>query len=67
MFRMRSANQAMYGRFARSKSAWIETSQRQSVVLMASCVAALLYNNMQALSCTLTTDHLRFHFVGARP
>eukprot|EP00971_Amphidinium_carterae_P148855 2950971-Amphidinium_carterae.1 len=22
---------------------------------------------MQSLACTLTTDHLRFHFVGARP
>eukprot|EP00971_Amphidinium_carterae_P080635 1595372-Amphidinium_carterae.1 len=45
MFRMKSANPAMYGRFALSKSAWIETSQRQSVVLMASCVSAILYNN----------------------
>eukprot|EP00971_Amphidinium_carterae_P323478 6428493-Amphidinium_carterae.1 len=34
-FRVKSANPAMYGRFARAKSAWIETSQRQSAVLMA--------------------------------
>eukprot|EP00971_Amphidinium_carterae_P099171 1961282-Amphidinium_carterae.1 len=36
-FGMKSTNPVMYGRFARAKSAWIETSQRQSVVLMASC------------------------------
>eukprot|EP00971_Amphidinium_carterae_P096587 1911681-Amphidinium_carterae.1 len=57
-FRLKSANEVMYGRFARAKSAWNETSQRQNVVLMASCVSALLYNNMQSLACTLTTDHL---------
>eukprot|EP00971_Amphidinium_carterae_P064050 1267787-Amphidinium_carterae.1 len=34
-FRMKSTNPVMHGRFARAKSAWIETSQRQSVVLMA--------------------------------
>eukprot|EP00971_Amphidinium_carterae_P012401 244166-Amphidinium_carterae.1 len=44
-FRLKSTNEVMYGRFARSKAAWNETSQHQSVVLMASCVAALLYNN----------------------
>eukprot|EP00971_Amphidinium_carterae_P117849 2334638-Amphidinium_carterae.1 len=34
-FRMKRANPAMYGRFANAKSAWIETSQRQSTVLLA--------------------------------
>eukprot|EP00971_Amphidinium_carterae_P286361 5685611-Amphidinium_carterae.1 len=34
-FRIKSANPAMYGRFACAKSAWIETSRRQSAVLMA--------------------------------
>eukprot|EP00971_Amphidinium_carterae_P257323 5108227-Amphidinium_carterae.1 len=57
----------MYGRFARAKSAWNETSQYQSCVLTASCAAALLYNNMQSLACTLTTDHLRFHFTATNP
>eukprot|EP00971_Amphidinium_carterae_P115306 2283625-Amphidinium_carterae.1 len=34
---------------------------------MASCVAALLYNNMQSLACIVVTDHLRFHFIAASP
>eukprot|EP00971_Amphidinium_carterae_P056273 1110776-Amphidinium_carterae.1 len=34
---------------------------------MASCVAALLYNNSQSLACTVTTDHLRFHLNATRP
>eukprot|EP00971_Amphidinium_carterae_P054165 1066703-Amphidinium_carterae.1 len=57
----------MYGRFARAKSAWNETSQRQCAVLMASCVCALLYNNIQSLACIGLTDHLRLHFISARP
>eukprot|EP00971_Amphidinium_carterae_P029493 580766-Amphidinium_carterae.1 len=56
--RLKGANKVMHGRFAHAKSAWNETSQRQSCLMMASCVGALLYNNMQALACTLTTDHL---------
>eukprot|EP00971_Amphidinium_carterae_P287701 5711814-Amphidinium_carterae.1 len=55
---LNSTNQVMYGRFARAKSAWIETSLCQRGVLMASCAPALLYNNMQSLACTVTTDHL---------
>eukprot|EP00971_Amphidinium_carterae_P185456 3682189-Amphidinium_carterae.1 len=57
----------MYGRFARAKSAWNETCQHQRGVLMASCVPALLYNNMQSLACAVTSDHLRLHFVATRP
>eukprot|EP00971_Amphidinium_carterae_P243033 4825809-Amphidinium_carterae.1 len=34
-FRLKSTNQAMYGRFACARSAWIESSQRQSAVSMA--------------------------------
>eukprot|EP00971_Amphidinium_carterae_P260379 5166010-Amphidinium_carterae.1 len=66
-FRLKSGNRAMHGRFARAKSAWIETSQRQNVVLMASCVSALVYKNMLSLACTVLSDHLRLHFVSARP
>eukprot|EP00971_Amphidinium_carterae_P162452 3220456-Amphidinium_carterae.1 len=65
--RLKSANPALYGRFARAKSAWIETSQRQNAVLMAACVSALLHNNMQSLACIALTDHLRLHFIAARP
>eukprot|EP00971_Amphidinium_carterae_P208438 4135614-Amphidinium_carterae.1 len=43
--RLNCTKQVMYGRFARARSAWNETSQHQSVVLLASCVPALLYNN----------------------
>eukprot|EP00971_Amphidinium_carterae_P161840 3208343-Amphidinium_carterae.1 len=57
----------MYGRFDRSKSAWNETSQHQNGVLLASCVAALLYNNTQSLTCAVTSDHLRLHFVATNP
>eukprot|EP00971_Amphidinium_carterae_P229021 4542965-Amphidinium_carterae.1 len=64
---MKSASPVMYGRFACSKLAWIETSQRQNVVLMASCASALLYNNIQSLACSALTDHLRLHFNSARP
>eukprot|EP00971_Amphidinium_carterae_P191205 3794551-Amphidinium_carterae.1 len=66
-FRLKIANPAMYGRFARAKSAWIETSQRQNAVLMAACVSALVCNNMLSLACTVLSDHLRLHFVSARP
>eukprot|EP00971_Amphidinium_carterae_P269597 5348200-Amphidinium_carterae.1 len=65
--RLKSANPAMHGRFARAKSAWNETSQRQNAILMASCVSALSYNNIQFLACTVLTDHLRLHFIAARP
>eukprot|EP00971_Amphidinium_carterae_P243375 4832662-Amphidinium_carterae.1 len=34
---------------------------------MASFVPALLYDNMPALACTVTTDHLRFHFAATNP
>eukprot|EP00971_Amphidinium_carterae_P236675 4697319-Amphidinium_carterae.1 len=34
---------------------------------MASCVSALVYNNMLSLACTLLSDHLRLHFISARP
>eukprot|EP00971_Amphidinium_carterae_P244065 4846276-Amphidinium_carterae.1 len=34
---------------------------------MASCVSAVLYNNMQSLSCTVTIDYLRLHFVATKP
>eukprot|EP00971_Amphidinium_carterae_P082033 1622944-Amphidinium_carterae.1 len=34
---------------------------------MASFIPALLYNNMPALACTVTTDHLRFHFATTNP
>eukprot|EP00971_Amphidinium_carterae_P146308 2900083-Amphidinium_carterae.1 len=57
----------MYGRFARAKSAWSETSQHQGAVLMASCVPALVYSNRQSLACTVTADHLRFHFTATNP
>eukprot|EP00971_Amphidinium_carterae_P284353 5645461-Amphidinium_carterae.1 len=40
-FRLKSTNEAMYGRFARARSAWNETSQHQSRILLASCVPAL--------------------------
>eukprot|EP00971_Amphidinium_carterae_P204994 4068508-Amphidinium_carterae.1 len=38
MLRLTSTNKVTYGRFARAKSAWSETSQFQSRLLMASCV-----------------------------
>eukprot|EP00971_Amphidinium_carterae_P247908 4922707-Amphidinium_carterae.1 len=57
----------MYGRFARAKAAWNETSQHQSLFLMASCVPALLYNNRQSLACTVIADHLRLHFIATNP
>eukprot|EP00971_Amphidinium_carterae_P097349 1926259-Amphidinium_carterae.1 len=66
-FRLKSTNVEMYGALARAKSAWNETSQHQSTVLMASCLPALLYNNMLPMACTVVTDHLRLHFVAARP
>eukprot|EP00971_Amphidinium_carterae_P034674 682374-Amphidinium_carterae.1 len=66
-FRLTSADQEHHGRFASAKSAWIETSQRQSAILMAACVSALLYNNMQSLACIVSTDHLRLPFIAARP
>eukprot|EP00971_Amphidinium_carterae_P033699 663702-Amphidinium_carterae.1 len=66
-FWLRCANQVMYGRFARAKSAWNETNQYQSAVSMASCVPALFYNNMLSFACTVTIDHLRFHFVATEP
>eukprot|EP00971_Amphidinium_carterae_P065679 1301791-Amphidinium_carterae.1 len=66
-FRMKSTSPVMYGRFARAKSAWIETSHRQSAVLMASCVSALVHNNIHSLACILLTAHLRLHFIAARP
>eukprot|EP00971_Amphidinium_carterae_P281844 5594731-Amphidinium_carterae.1 len=65
--RLKSTNEVMYGRFARARSAWNETSQHQSCVLLASCVPALLYNNMQSLACTVLSDHLRLHFTSTRP
>eukprot|EP00971_Amphidinium_carterae_P083095 1643932-Amphidinium_carterae.1 len=34
---------------------------------MVSCVAALLYNSRQSLACTVTTDHLRYHFAATNP
>eukprot|EP00971_Amphidinium_carterae_P105426 2087634-Amphidinium_carterae.1 len=34
---------------------------------MASCVSALLYNNMQSMACIVLTDHLRLHFVATDP
>eukprot|EP00971_Amphidinium_carterae_P154750 3068161-Amphidinium_carterae.1 len=66
-FRLKIINQVMYGRFARAKSAWNETCQHQSTVLMASCAPALLYTNMQSLACTVTADHLRLQFVATNP
>eukprot|EP00971_Amphidinium_carterae_P046046 906013-Amphidinium_carterae.1 len=45
-FQLKSTNEVMYGRFARAKAAWNKTSHHQSRFLMASCVPALLYNNM---------------------
>eukprot|EP00971_Amphidinium_carterae_P291584 5788398-Amphidinium_carterae.1 len=58
---------AALGLIARAKSAWNETSQYQSSILMASCVPALLYNSMQSLACSLTADHLRYRLVATRP
>eukprot|EP00971_Amphidinium_carterae_P015544 306833-Amphidinium_carterae.1 len=55
----------MYGRFARAKSAWHEALRRLVGVSIESCVPALLCHSTLSLACTLTTDHLRFHFVGA--
>eukprot|EP00971_Amphidinium_carterae_P126665 2509377-Amphidinium_carterae.2 len=57
----------MYGRFARAKSAWNETSQLHSRVLIASCVPLLLYSNVLSAACPVISDHLRFHFVDTRP
>eukprot|EP00971_Amphidinium_carterae_P313863 6237881-Amphidinium_carterae.1 len=34
---------------------------------MASCVSALLYNNMLSLACVVLADHLRLHFIASRP
>eukprot|EP00971_Amphidinium_carterae_P159084 3153991-Amphidinium_carterae.1 len=34
---------------------------------MASCVSALVYNNMLSLACIVLSDHLRLHFNSARP
>eukprot|EP00971_Amphidinium_carterae_P294125 5839980-Amphidinium_carterae.1 len=64
---MNTTSPELYGRFARAKSAWNETSQRQTAVLTASCVAALFDNNTVSLACTVLTDHLRLHFIAARP
>eukprot|EP00971_Amphidinium_carterae_P024322 480098-Amphidinium_carterae.1 len=46
-FRLKGTSEVMSGRCAAFKSAWNETSQHQSRLLMVSCAPALLRNNMQ--------------------
>eukprot|EP00971_Amphidinium_carterae_P302541 6011960-Amphidinium_carterae.1 len=51
--------------FARARSAWYETIQRQALLAWASCMVLGLYINMVPLTCTIVSEHLRFHFVAS--
>eukprot|EP00971_Amphidinium_carterae_P052070 1025055-Amphidinium_carterae.1 len=55
----------LVGQFARARSAWYETIQRQTLLALASCLMLGLYVNMVPLTCTIVSQHLRFHFVAS--
>eukprot|EP00971_Amphidinium_carterae_P193541 3840456-Amphidinium_carterae.1 len=56
----------MNAEFARARSAWWETCQQQSDLVLASCVLLPFYSNALWLECTVVADHLQFHIVGMR-